>query len=352
MDKPTSYGRRFSIMMSEPVRKFQLSLLVLLLLIGVGTLGYMLLGDMGFVDALYMTVITITTVGFAEIQPLQEAGRIFTIGLIVLGVGASAWAIRNGAEVVLGETLWYSVHRRTMDKTIAKLNNHYIICGYGRMGRQIVHDLRARNESFVVIDQSSKVEETLIEENIPYIIGDATHDDVLEHAGIQNARGLVSALDTDADNVLAALTARGLNSNLLIVARAINDLSESKLRRAGADRVVSPYAIGGHRLALALLQPTVHDFFNRMFNLEEENVDIGEIFIHENSRLAGQTIAECDIRHGWNLIILGIRRESGDFTIGPDAKHILKPGETLIVIGAPEAIYKLQGREKKANTPD
>jgi voltage-gated potassium channel len=244
-----------------------------MLLVG-GTLGYMWLEGMVPIEALYMTVITITTVGFGEIRPLSPLGRLFTIGLIVLGVGAATAAISNAVEVVLGQRLWLSVQKRRVEELLVIIKNHYIVCGYGRMGQQIVRDLQARGEPFLVIDSSPDVEETFLEERIPYIIGDATQDEVLLQAKVEQARGLVAALDTDADNVLTVLTARGLNPNLFIVARATSGAAESKLRRAGANRVVSPYEIGGHRMALALLRPAVHDFLNQIFYVGEGVADV------------------------------------------------------------------------------
>ena len=329
---------RIGELLEEPLRKFQISLLLLVALAAGGTFGYILLEDMQIVEALYMTVITITTVGFGEVRQLSSEGRIFTILLIILGVGAGAWAIRNGVEIVLGDTLWHSVRKKKMEKIINNLSGHYIVCGYGRIGRQIARDMYSRNEPFVIIDQNPDRIELIREKEFLYVQGDATQDEVLTDAGIEKAHGLVTALNSDADNVLAVLTARGLNPNLQIVARAGDETVENKLRRAGADRVVSPYVIGGHRLALAILQPTVHEFFNRVFNVEQADVDIDEIPVTPSSSLRGKTIAECDLRRTWGLIVIGIRKTDGTFNISPDARHPISQGETLIVIGPPELI--------------
>jgi voltage-gated potassium channel len=297
-----------------------------------------------------MTVITVTSVGFQEVKPLGTVGRLYTIGLIALGVGTAAWALSNGAEVVLGRGLWSSVRRHRLSEKIMTLENHYIVCGYGRIGRQIVRDLRNRHIPFVVIDSSPGLEEAFLEEDLPHIIGDATMDNILLKGGIERAQGFVAALNSDADNVLAVVTARGLKPDILIVARAINESSENKLLRAGADRVVSPYSIGGHRLALALLQPSVHDFFQQIFNLDNQTVDIGQVVVRAGSTLAGQTILDSDLRNVWNLTILAIHHPSGEFTISPDAQHRLEPGEALIVIGEPSAIYRLEREQKGGGT--
>lgn len=338
-------GRRVRGVTADPLRQLQLSLLALLLLLAGGTLGYVLLEGMHWLDGLYMTIITLTTVGFGEIQPLSGVGRAFTMLLIVLGVGTAAWALRNAAEVALGHQFWISVRQRRMEDTLMKLEDHFIVCGYGRMGRQIVRDLRARGEAFVVVDQSSEMEEGFLEEEIPYVIGDATRDETLVDAGVKRAHGLVAALDTDADNVLAVLTARGLNPELLIVARTATEAAESKLLRAGADRVVSPYVIGGHRLALALLRPSVHDFLNRIFHFgEDQDFDVGQIKVRVASPLAGQTLAGSDLRRVWNVNVLAIQQPDGSFITSPDPRHQIRPSETLIVIGPRDAIYRLEAR--------
>ena len=224
-----------------------------------------------------------------------------------------------------------------------ELEDHYIVCGYGRLGRQIVRDLQARGERFVIIDRNTALEEALLEKRIPHIIGDATHDEVLERAGVRRARGLVSALDADADNVLTVLTARELSPALLIVARANSELIEPKLRRAGADRMVTPESIGGHRLALALLRPAVHDLFSRLFNPgEAPDVDVGQLTIQNKSALDGRTIAECDLRRLHNITVLAVRSAGGEFDLTPPADRVIGSGDVIIVIGPAHSVYELE----------
>lgn len=334
---------RLRVQLGDPVRQFQLSLLVLGIVLVVGIIGYRLIEDLDWLEAAYMTVITVATVGFGEVEPLTPAGRLFTIALILGGVGTGAWAATRAVEVVLGQTLWLSVQRRRMKQQVSQLRDHYVICGHGRLGTRIERDLRVRGEPFVVIDWSETLEEFFLAENIPHVIGDATQDEVLATAGIDRARGLVAALDSDASNVLAVLSAREMNPDLLIVARANTEASEPKLRRAGADRVVTPDAIGGHRLALALLRPAVHDLFNEVFSFGMEiEVDVGQITIEPGSPFAGQTVAGCDLRRLRNVSILAIREPSGRFTLNPDAQRVVHDGETLIVIGPAEAVYELE----------
>ncbi|HYH82668.1 MAG TPA: potassium channel protein [Longimicrobium sp.] len=339
----TSPMHRMRVQLGDPVRQFQFTLVMLGLVLVVGTIGYHLIEKLTWLDAAYMTVITVATVGFGELRPFTPEGRVFTMGLIIVGVGTGAWAATRAVDVVLGQTLWLSVQRKRMRRALEGMRDHYVICGHGRLGTRIERDLRARGESFVVIDWSEQLEEFFLGENIAHVIGDATHDDVLVAAGIARARGLVAALDSDASNVLAVLSAREMNPDLLIVARANSEASESKLRRAGADRVVTPDAIGGHRLALALLRPAVHDLFNEVFSFGVEiAVDVGQITIDPRSPFAGQTVAGCDLRRLRNVSILAIRELSGGFALNPAADRVVTPGETLIVIGPAQSVYELE----------
>ncbi|MBZ0297650.1 MAG: potassium channel protein [Anaerolineae bacterium] len=335
--------QRLRIALSDPVRGFQLSLVLLALLVGCGTLGYMLLEGMPGIDAFYMTIITISTVGFGEVRPLSDAGRIFTSLLILVGLAMVTTAISNAVGIIMGPRLWLAIRERRMEETLKTIENHYIVCGYGRMGRQIVRDLQERREPCVVIELEPEAREELLEQNIPHIIGDGTQDEALYEAGVERAAGLVSALNSDADNVLTVLSAREINPKLFIVARAASGAAESKLRRAGANRVVSPYQIGGHRMALALIRPAVHDFMNRVFSVGDDmDMDIGQVSIKEGSILAGQTIAQTHLRHQRNVTILAIQKPDGELIINPGTQHMIEPGETLIVIGPPKAIYRIE----------
>ncbi len=269
---------RLRVARKDPARQLRLSVALLFGLVLIGTFGFVLIEGYGFLDALYFTVITLTTVGYGEPQPLHPAGRVFAIVLIVMGVTVVAWAASNAVEIMLGEAYWVSRRRERIREVVMRLKDHYVVCGYGRLGRQIVRDLVARGEAFVVIEADAELEGEMAEHEVPHVIGDATQEEVLLAAGIENARGLVSCLDSDANNVLTILTARDLNGRLLIVARSNTEAAESRLRRAGADRMVTPEIIGGHRLALALLRPAVHDFFGRVFSTRaQRDYDIGQV---------------------------------------------------------------------------
>ena len=327
----------------DPVGQLVTSLLVLVLIIALGTLGYVVLEGWTWAEGLYMTVITVATIGYGEVRPLDASGRTFTMLLIVFGVGAVAWAFTRAFEVTLGDAFWSSVRKQRMKEKISRMSGHYIVCGYGRLGSRIVEDLQARGEQFVVVEWGGEVEPRMQRDQVPYVLGDATLDATLLQAGVRSARGLVSALDADATNVLTVITARGLQPKLLIVARANAESSESKLLRAGADRVVTPESIGGHRLALALLRPGVHDFLNHIFSFQPHlGIDVGQVTIREDSPFAGQTVSGCDLRRVRNVSILGIQAPTGEFVFNPDPERVIAPSETLILIGPASAIYELE----------
>lgn len=335
---------RTAIATSDPIRRLQMSFVALTALAVFGTAVYVVLEDMPLIDALYMTVITIATVGFGEVHELSPEGRLFTIALIMMGVGVATTVISNAFSVIVGPLLWSTLEQRRMKQIIKDLDKHYVVCGYGRMGQQIVRDLRARGETCIVIDANPELEPILIETHIPYLIGSAMDDDMLLEAGIERAKGLVSALSDDASNVMTVLSARELNPGIYIVARVVRAESESKVRRAGANQVINPYQIGGHRMALSLLRPAVHDFLTHIFNFdgEHQQVDVGQIIVSEQSKLAGKTVATCGLRkeHGVNL--LGIVQATGELMITPHPNTTISIGATLIVIGNPKAIYTLE----------
>ncbi|MEZ4669103.1 MAG: potassium channel protein [Anaerolineae bacterium] len=342
-EKLSRLGFRLRVMIADPVKGFQISLLLVVILIVIGTIGYLLLERMSVVDAFYMTIITITTVGFGEVHTLSAVGRIFTSLLIFLGVGIVTIAISNVAGVILGPHLWLAIRERRMEETIKLISDHYIVCGYGRMGQQIARDLQARKQAFVVIERSPEMRQLLLEDNLPHIIGDGTLESTLEKAGIERAQGLVCALNSDSDNVMTVLTARELNPSLFIVARAVTPSTETKLRRAGADRVVSPYNIGGHRMALALLRPAIHDFMNYLFHIGDDlNMDIGQISIKSGSPLVGQSIAQLDLRRKRNVNILAVQKPTSEFAINPNAQYVIEPGDVLIVIGPTDTVYRIE----------
>jgi voltage-gated potassium channel len=315
----------------ELKKRIFLSLGLIFFVISSGTIGYMLVEGWGFLDSLYMTIITITTVGFKEIHELSQKGQIFTIILIISGVGTVLYALSNGAKFVLEGELQEVFGRQRLEKRLKELKDHYIICGYGRMGKIIAKELNHEKLLFVVIEKNV----TILDEKDDTLVlqGDATKDELLKRAGIEKAKCLISVLPTDAENLYVVLSARGLNPSLLIVARAGEEGSGRKLLRAGADRVVSPYYIGGLRIAHTVLKPAVVDFIE--FATKSGNIDlqIHEITIQEGSQLENQTLDECGIGRDLGVIIVAIKQKTGEMKFNPTFRTAIQAGDTLIAVG-------------------
>lgn len=331
--------------MKELRQKLLLSLFLIVLVISFGTLGYMFIEGWGLLDSLYMTIITLASVGYKEVHDLSSNGRIFTIVLIIGGVGTVAYALTSAARIIIEGELQDVFGRRRLEKKIKGLADHYIICGYGRMGKIICKELREKDQKFLVIEKKTdlmaETEDTLI------IQGDATRDEALKEAGIDKAKGLISVLPTDAENLFVVLSARGLNPHLLIVARAGEEGSEKKLLRAGADKVVSPYQIGGLRIAHTVLKPAVVDFIE--FATKSGNIDLQmeEITIQEASELTGLTLDECGIGRELGIIIVAIKNGGGELKFNPTFRSTIHTGDTLIALGE---ISKMKILEDMAKT--
>ncbi len=307
----------------------------------VSSAGYMLLEGYTPVEAVYMTVITLSTVGFGEVRPLSDAGRLFTVGVIIVGVGTGAYLFSTLAEYIVAGELTGNLRQRRMAKKLAKLREHYIVCGFGRVGEQVAMELHAQRLPLVVIDQNPAVMDHCDRYDIPYVIGDATDDDTLRQAGIERARGLVAVLDTDADNVFVVLSARALNPNLMIVARAATEDAERKLLKAGADRVVSPYVMAGNRLVSLLLRPNVVHFLDTALRSAELELWLEEIEVHPDSPLVGKTLEEAQIRSLTGANVLAIVRPSEHRMVDWSPHLRLQAGDILITLGRQDQVAAL-----------
>jgi voltage-gated potassium channel len=312
----------------------------------VGTAGYMSITGLGFTDALYMTVITLTTVGYREVAPLGAAGQYFTMALLVSGFGVVIYGGTLLARDLLEGELQRGFGRRRVQRSIDKANGHVIVCGYGRMGRMVCRELVAKPADFVVVDRDVEALRLAEADGNRCIAGDATEDAVLEAAGIRRARGLVSALSTDADNVYVVLSARELNANLVIVARAEDDRSERKLLHAGATRVVSPYAIGGHRMAHALLRPTVLDVIDLATHSHGLELQIEEVEVTPGSFCDGVTLQASGLRRAAGLIVIAIRKPAEETTFNPTADTPIAAGDRLVLMGQAGGLRELDRRLK------
>ena len=308
--------------------------------IAFGTIGYMIVERWNLLDSLYMTITTLTTVGYGEVHPLSTEGRIFTIILILFGVGAVLYALSAGAKVILEGELQELFGRKRLEKKIKDLKEHYIICGYGRMGRIICKELKGEKMPFLVIEKNSDSIPT--SSSLLIMTGDATSDEMLKEAGIERAKGLISVLPTDAENLYVVLSARGLNPNLFIVARAGEEGSESKLLRAGANKVVSPYSIGGLRIAHTVLRPAVVDFIEFATKTGNLELQMEEIPIPEGSYFIGRSLDQCGIGKELGIIIVGIKRATGEMRFNPTFRTTIKAGDTMIALGEIAKLHKLE----------
>ena len=318
--------------------KFGFALLLLIVVIGTG--GYSLLEGWNLLDSFYMTIITISTTGYKEVSPLSEAGRLFTVFLIVAGVTVLAYTGGKVAQLFVETQVF---RRRRMSKKLEELSNHYIVCGYGRMGRSIAEGLLNSNVPFVVIENDPRKIEMLLERGLLFVNGDATNDDILIVAGVKRAKGLVAVIRTDAENVFATLSAKELNPGIFVVARAVDDGTESKLRKAGANRVVLPYELGGNRMVQLLLRPGVIDFIETVAKNSKVDISLEEIYVSETSSLIGMTLLDSPIRKQLNIIIVGIAREDGEFIYNPKSTSVINKGDRLIAIGEADNLLKLAG---------
>jgi voltage-gated potassium channel len=311
-----------------------------ILLTAFGTAGYMIVQDYSFIEALYMTIITLSTVGFTEVHPLDNNGRIFTMILIVMGVSFVAFSLAYFSQILLDGNLLEAYRRRRLKKKLDQLENHYIVCGYGEMGEIIVEELRKQEIPVAVIELQEHAVSRLKEKELPHLTGDATDEDNLIAAGIRRAKGLVSLVNKDSENVFIVLTARDLNKELHILARASSPGTDNRLLKAGADRVVAPYAIGALRIAQIILRPTVSDFLELALAREGLELSMEEVRIPEDSKLAGIELIDSGVRGNYDLIIVAIKRADGKMIFNPVPQQILNAGDTLVVIGAVENLSR------------
>jgi voltage-gated potassium channel len=310
----------------------------LLVVILVGTTGYVILG-FGVLDALYQTVTTVSTVGFREVEPLSPAGQVFTMVLIVAGVGAALYAFTVLIETFIEGRLNEALGRRRMEQSIATLQGHIIICGWGRVGRAIGGEVAEAGRDLLVIDANEAVVEGAVHATV---VGDATEDAVLRKAGIERAAALVAAVEGDAANSFIALSARALNPDIFIVARARSQDSGEKLHRAGADRVVNPQSIGGARMAAFVLRPHVAEFLDVVMHERNLEFRLEEVPVTVNSPIAGRTLRDSEMREHTGALVLALRDEDGIFHTNPPPSTRIRSGQVVIAIGTQEELDALE----------
>ena len=308
-----------------------------------GVAGYMILSDYSFVDALYMTVITITTVGFGEVQPFTPEEKIFTVFLILTSITVFGYAVSTFSEYLVSGKLFEQFKHRKVEKKIQSLKEHTIVCGFGRNGKQAILKLKNYNQQFVVVEKDKEIVAELDVNNLLNIQGDATLDETLLRAGIKNATTLITALPSDADNLFVVLTANQLNSTCKIISRASNESSYSKLKIAGASNVIMPDKLGGDHMASLVVTPDVIEFVDRLTIEGETTANLEEIAVDDlPKKYINKTILDLDLRRETGCTVIGIRTPDRDYIINPEAETALTIGSSLIVLGRPEQIIKLR----------
>ncbi|WP_028584926.1 potassium channel family protein [Desulfogranum mediterraneum] len=318
-----------------------IGILFLLLLLG-GTFGYMLLENTSFWGGMYLTIITVFTVGYGDVVPIYPAGKVFTVFLVITSVSFVMYTFSKITETMIEGELRGLFKRRKMDHQVALLHDHYLVCGFGRIGREICNILKEYNRPFVVIDNDAEVVKDV--EQLGYLAyeGEASDDEVLLNAGIKRAQGLVSVVSTDADNLYITLTARGLNPELYIMARSSGATGvQTKLMRAGASKVISPYAIGAKRMAHLIVRPTVTDFIDLTMRAGELDLLMEELRVSCDSHLIGKNLIEAEIRKKYDVIVVAIKREDGAMLFNPKPDTCILSGDILIVLGSYEDITGL-----------
>ncbi len=320
----------------------RLAVLLVLLVLAAGTLGYMVVEGWTAWDGLYMTVTTVTTVGFREIHPLSRRGQVFTVALIMVGVSTALYTLSLLAAGIVEGRLGLRFERRRREHMIDALTDHFILCGAGRIGLIIADEFRRQQVPFIVIDRDPEAVQAVLARGDLAVEADASREDILQRVGIDRARGLIAALGTDAENVYAILTARGLRRDLFIIARADSDDAGRKLLRAGADRYISPYQIGATQMAQTALRPAVVDFVHLATSSENLELAMEQVRIAAGSALDGRLIVEANLRQQFGVIVVGIQRHDGRMEFNPSPETAMHADDQLVVLGRPEQLRGLE----------
>lgn len=311
--------------------------------ISIGTVGYIIIEKMSFLDAVYVTLTTIsTTSAHIQIKPFSVAGEMFSVLFVFIAVFTVIYAAGAIIEFIVEGNMIGLRRRRKMDKMLESIKDHYIISGFGRVGHTIAQQFAAERIPFVVIDAKPETANELEPKGIPFVIGNVSSDEVLEKAGIKRAKGLVAAADSDTENVYVTLTAKVMNPSLFVIARAGHKETENKLKKAGADKMISPYFIAGSKMASMAIRPVSVDFLDNVIGTENVELCMKEITVKENTHLAGRTLGEAQIRQVSGAIILTIKKKDGKFEVTPKADSRMNVGDIIIALGTGEQLERLQ----------
>ncbi len=315
---------------------------LLAVIVAGGTAGYSVIEGWNVWDAFYMTITTVTTVGYGEVHPLSRPGQAFTVVLLVGGVGAALYTFTLLATAVVEGGLPKRLQRRRQQRMLETISDHFIICGYGRIGSIVAHQFRRQQIPYVVVERDVERVQAAIEDGALAVEADASREDVLKRVGIARARGLIAAVGTDAENVYAVLSARVMRPDLYIIGRAETEDATAKLRRAGADRVISPYQIGAVQIAQTALRPAVVDFFELATSSDNLELAMEEIMIAPQSALASQSILDANLRQRYGVIVVGIQRQDRRMEFNPEPDTAIRAGDKLVVLGRPESLKRLE----------
>ena len=323
------------------VKKVYLWLLLLVAIVLVWSLGYYLILDIAFIDAIYMTIITMSTVGYKEVATMTTLAKWYTIFLILISMGMVGYLLKVVFDFFSQGDIKAAWRRNKMDKAIEALKDHYIICGAGDTGINVINQFIRREVPFVVVEKDEEATRELDELNVLHLLGDASKEELLQKAGVEKAKGLITTLSSDAENVFIVITARQLNPDIFIISRFHDRPTRSKLLHAGANRVVSPDEIGGKKMAQLMISPNVQFFVDNIIDAKNMSINMEEVVVHQDSELAGKTLRQADISNKIGLIVLGIRREEDKIIFNPKANEILRVDDRMIVVGSKEQISKI-----------
>jgi voltage-gated potassium channel len=328
-------------MLQTPLQSVFVGALLIVACVAIGTIGFSLIESWPLLDSFYMTIITITTVGYGEVEPLSRMGRLFTSFIILCGLGAVFFTTTMLGRFILETEFKASMERRQMKRRIENLRDHIIVCGFGRTGRMVAEGLEDDGFPFCVVDNAMVLEHDLEESGYPYMVGDATEESLLEEAGIRKAVTVMALLSSDADNLYLTFTAKELNPKIKVVARALDEKAEQRLKRGGADSVVATFKIAGHRVLQAAVRPTVSEFIDLVSDRQQLSLFLEEMRVCPNSGLIDKSLEKVGIRNRYGVIIVTIKKASGEMLFNPSASEVLSEGDILIAIGEKDGLKRL-----------
>ena len=330
-------------MLVKEQQKLMIIIIAILIILTVGTVGYQVLLGVSFIDALYMTVITISTVGYTEVGAMTDHAKIFSMIIIVMGLGTVGYGVTSAVSLLLEGTFKESWRRRKMEKQINELKDHYILLGAGETGQSVIKQFENSKVDFIVIEIKERIVQELADRDVLVIQGDGTHEEALKKAGIHKAKGLVSSLNKDASNVFAVLTARQMNPDLYIVSRSVESNSREKLKRAGANNTISPNEIGGMRMASFVLRPSIISFLDIITHAGDVVLDLEDVVICRHSKLKGKSLKEAKIPERTGLVVLAIRKQGENLPrLNPSSEEMLEIGDSMIVLGKGGQVNELR----------